>query len=86
MIYISTSIEPDGGDEFQILSISFMRRVSERNDKGEHKYTYGGWYQDRSGEKHYFTNYLYSNRDSNILKIVGDICLDAEGKLENKDQ
>ena len=77
MLYINASIEPKGEEEFEIVSITFMRKELEQNELGQFKYVYGGWYQDREGIKHKFRNHIYANREDNILKIVGNICLDA---------
>lgn len=77
LIHISTTIEPEEGEEFQVSSISFMRKKEEKNKKDEYKYTYGGWFKEKSGESHYFTNYIYAKRSDNILKIISKICLDA---------
>lgn len=47
MIYISTTIEPKDAEEFPVLSVSLVRK-EEKNEKGESKYTYGGWWKDKT--------------------------------------
>jgi hypothetical protein len=83
MIYIKTSIEPLEGEEFDVVSISFMRK--EEVIAGKSRYVYGGWYHDKLKEKHYFTNSVYLDRNENILEVIGKLCLDASKNAEYYD-
>lgn len=79
MIYITTTIEPENGEEFEIMSISLMRRIGEINDAGEYKYTYSGWWKTRSGETKYIKhNYVYNKREESIFELVRKICSDID--------
>jgi len=75
MIYVKASIEPLQGEEFDVVSISFMRK--EEILDGKSKYVYGGWYQDKKQEKRHFTSEIYLDRNENILEIIGKLCIDA---------
>lgn len=81
MIYVSTTIEPENGDEFEIMSISTMRRTNEINEVGEYKYTYSGWWKDREGNRNFIKHsFIWSERENSIFDLVGKICLDIETK------
>jgi hypothetical protein len=75
MIYISTTIEPKDAEEFPVLSVSLVRK-EEKNEKGESKYTYGGWWKDKNREQHYFTNDIYVDRNVSIMELSGRVCLE----------
>lgn len=79
MIYISTTIEPKDEEEVTILSVSLIRK-EDRNEKGESKYTYGGWWKDKDGEQHYFTNDIYVDRSVSIMELTGRVCLEIAVK------
>lgn len=83
MIYVKSSIEPHGKEEFDILSISLMRKTEARNEIGEYKYVYGGWWKDRSGEVEYISGFVYNDRDNSIMVLISKICLDIENKVHN---
>jgi hypothetical protein len=79
MIYISSTIEPLDSEEFEVLSISLVRK-EEQNESGESRYVYGGWYKDKEGDNHYFTSEVYINRTVPIMEFIGKLCLDASEK------
>ena len=83
MIYIKSTIEPKDSDEFEILSISLVRK-EDKNEVGESRYIYGGWYQDREENKHYFTSEVYINREVTIMELVGNLCLDVAEKEKKR--
>ena len=80
MIYIKSSIEPDREEEFDIVSISLMRRTNEINTEGEYKYTYGGWWNNRDGSKNYTSGFIYNKRENSIFTLISKICMDIENK------
>lgn len=80
MIFIKSSIEPEKEDEFDIMSISLMRKTEDKNDKGEYKYVYGGWWKDREGNQNYITGFVYNKREKSIFSLISKICLDIEEK------
>lgn len=81
MIYFKSSIEPDGGEEFDILSISVIRHVDSVNEKGEYKYAYGGWMKDREDKRTYFNGAIYTDRKHNIVTIQSKILKDISDKI-----
>lgn len=81
MIYISTTIEPLDSEEFEVLSISLVRK-EDQNESGENRYIYAGWYQDREKNKHYCTNETYIDRKLSIMEVVAKICLDMSKKVQ----
>ncbi len=80
MIFIKSSIEPENEDEFDIVSISLMRKTEEKNDNDEYKYVYGGWWKDREGSYNYVTGFVYNKREKSIFSLISKICLDIEEK------
>jgi hypothetical protein len=82
MIYISSTIEPKDSEEFEVLSISLVRKEI-KNEHNESKYIYGGWWQDKEGDKHYFNSDIYIDRTVSIMELVGKLCLDAAEKNKN---
>jgi hypothetical protein len=76
MIYITTSIEPENDEEFEISNISIMRIVNDMNEENEYKYQYGGWIINKEKEKFYFSGYIYSKRENNIIEISSKIYQD----------
>jgi hypothetical protein len=81
MIYITSTIEPIDSEEFEVLSISLVRK-EEQNESGESRYVYGGWYKDKEGDNHYFTSEVYIDRRVPIMELIGKLCLDAASKTK----
>ena len=77
MIYVTTTIEPEEGEEFEISNISIMRKKLDSDSDGKFRYNYGGSYKDKDGYVNYFGGYIYASREDNILMLIKNICEDA---------
>lgn len=82
MIHMKLSIEPEKGEEFDVVSLSVMRLQCDQNSLGECSYNYGGWWKNKDGERKYITGNVWNSREHSIFDLFGKVCQDADNKIK----